>query len=394
MKNLAFLYLSFALIIISCKKETSSPPPPPTYPVTTVSKQNVMGYIDFPAEIEGEDNVIVRPKISGYINQVLVEEGDIVSVGQPLFKLETNVLSQNVNAAKSQISSANANIRAAEANVKSAQVEVNKLVPLVQKGIISSIQLETAKANLLKAQSQLSQAQANSSMANANYNGVYENLRYATVTSSISGIVGKINVGKGDLVGPSDSKPLTTLSNTRNINAIITLNEKQFLSFMETAPGKGLKEKIKNIPDITLELANGKDYQYKGKIISTTGQTDSKTGTIQFKVAFQNPDGLLSNGSTGKVKIPKYYKNVIVIPEAATFEQQGIIYAYKVEKDTVKLTNIELTDRINNLAIVKNGLFENEKIVTAGVNNLKNKTLIKPQLVKLDSLINTIKAIK
>lgn len=393
MKNLTFLFLSFAIFNLSCKEETKTPPPP-TYPVTEVSKQNVMGYIEFPAEIEGEDNVILRPKINGYINQVLVEEGDIVRIGQPLFKLETNVLSQNVNAAKSQISSANANIRAAEASVQSAQVEVNKLIPLVQKGIISSIQLETAKANLLKAQSQLSQAKANSNVANANYNGVYENLRYATVTSSINGIVGKINVEKGDLVGPSDPKPLTTLSNTRNINAIITLNEKQFLLFMETAPGKGLKEKIKNIPDITLELANGKDYEYKGKIVSSTGQTDSKTGTIQFKVAFQNPNGLLSNGSTGKIKIPKTYNNVIVIPESATFEQQGIIYAYKVEKDTVKLTNIELIDRIKNLAIVKDGLSINDKIVTAGVSNLKNNTPIKPQPVKLDSLINTIKPLK
>ncbi|MGS0748762.1 biotin/lipoyl-binding protein [Halpernia sp. GG3] len=132
--------------------------------------KSLVGYQSFPASIEGIINNDVRAKIQGYITQVLVTEGQYVTKGQPLFRLETNVLSQNAAAAKSSISAAQANVSASESNIQAAaasvnaaQVEVNKLKPLVQKNIISNVQLQTAMADLAKADAMLQQAKASNS---------------------------------------------------------------------------------------------------------------------------------------------------------------------------------------------------------------------------------------
>src|SRR5690606_16925447 len=138
--------------LFSCGKDEQQPQgmnAAPSLPVTEITTKEVTGFTAFPVNIEGKVNNEVRAKIQGYITQVFVDEGQIVSKGQPLFKLETNVLSQNANAAKSGMTAAQASVKAAEASVKAAQVEVDKLVPLVEKNIISNVQLETAKANLM-----------------------------------------------------------------------------------------------------------------------------------------------------------------------------------------------------------------------------------------------------
>lgn len=382
------------VLLFSCNNKKQVQPIAQSYPVVEVQQRDVEGFYTFPTEIEGKNNVMVRPKISGYIKKSFVDEGDFVKAGQPLFELETNVQSQNASSSKAQIGAANASIKAAEANVKTAQVEVDRLIPLVEKGIISSVQLETAKANLAKAQSQVSQAKANAEVAKAGYKGVNENIKFATVTSLIAGVVGKINYGIGDLVGPNDPKPITNVSDVSEIEAYMTLNEKQYINFFEKVPGNNLKEKMAKVPPITLVLATGNDYSEKGKVVASTGQTDPGTGTIRFRIQFPNPKGMLNNGSTGKIKIPHLYSKALVIPESATFEQQGFVYAYKVVNDTARLVTIEIMDRVNNLAIIKSGLEINDKVVVSGVGNLKNNTPIKPQKTNMDSLVNSIKPIK
>ena len=213
----------------------------------------------------------MRAKIQGYITQVLVDEGQYVTAGQPLFRLETNMLTENADAAKSGISAAQANVQASKAAVNAAQVEVNKLKPLVEKNIISNVQLQTAIANLAKAQAQLSQAIASQQQASANYKSVQANINYSIIKAPISGVVGKLPLKIGSLVGPTDATPLTTISDTRSVFAYFSLNEKEYLDFLEKSYGATVPEKIKNLPMVELKLANGRIYPEKGRIEVTTG---------------------------------------------------------------------------------------------------------------------------
>lgn len=388
---------AFALSLaffVSCKNE-QQPQGAPTLslPVAETAQRDMVGYQAFPVSIEGKVNNAVRAKISGYITQVYVDEGQVVKAGQPLFKLETTVQAQDANAAKSGISAAKANVNAAQAAVNAAQVEVDKLVPLVEKNIISNVQLETAKANLMRAEGQLAQARAAQQQAQASYSGIQANIDFGVVRSPISGIVGAINFREGSLVGPSDPTPITTVSEVGDVYAYFSMNESEYLDFLNETEGNTVQEKLKNIPEVDLVLANGQLYNEKGKIQTVTGQINPQTGTIQFRATFSNKARLLSNGNSGTVRIPKSYPNAVIIPETATYEQQGFTYVYRVENDTVHNTIIQIEDRVDNLAIVKSGLKKGDKIVVQGMGKLRDKAPIQPQMVNFDSIARPIQPV-
>ncbi|RKS98102.1 efflux RND transporter periplasmic adaptor subunit [Chryseobacterium defluvii] len=391
MTNKLIIFSIAAFSLTACKKEAPKQDGPKPYPVVSVEVKNVVGYQTFPATIQGRINNDVRAKIQGYITQVLVDEGQYVTKGQPLFRLETNILNENAAAAQAGIGAAESNIAAAQAAVNAAQVEVNKLKPLVAKNIISNVQLQTAQADLAKAQAQLQQAVASKRQATANYKGVEANIEYSVIRAPISGVVGKLPLKAGSLVGPTDQTPLTTISDTSEIYAYFSMNEKEYFDFLEKSVGASVPEKIKNLPMVELQLANGSLYPEKGRIEAITGQIDPTTGTIQFRVQFPNAQKLLSNGNSGTIRFPQRYDNVLVVPESATYEQQGIVYVYKVEKDTAKNVVIDVIERIDNMALIKSGVNKGETVIAAGIGGLKPGTAVIKKPVKMDSLVQSIK---
>ncbi len=401
---------ALAIALSSCGKKDAAAQQaqgPTPYPVVDVPTRVVTSYDEYPTNIEGIVNNDVRAKIQGYITEVYIDEGQYVQAGQPLFKLETNVLTQNADALKSGVGAAQANVKAAQANVsaaqasvQAAQVEVNKLTPLVQKNIISNVQLETAKANLAKAQASYnqavaakSQAQAGVTQAQASYKGAQANVDYSVVRAPISGVLGAINFRQGALVGPTDQVAITTVSNTSKVYAYFSMNEKEYLNFISKSEGATLKDKLNKIPAVDLVLANGDIYPEKGKIQTVTGQINPTTGTIDFRVTFNNAAKILANGNSGRIRVPKTFVDVLVVPEAATFEQQGMTYVYKVTKDTAYATPITVVERAGNMAVVKDGVKKGDKVVAQGVGKLRDKTAVKPTPANFDSIVSSTKPI-
>jgi len=352
----------YAFLLAACGEKEAPKDDLPSYPVVEVESRDVRAFQTYPASIQGMNNNDVRAKIQGYVSEVLVDEGERVRKGQVMFRLETNTLSQDAIAAQSSIS-------AARARADAALVEVNKLRPLVEQNIVSSVLLETARANLLLAESELEQAKAS-------HKSIAANVDYSAIRAPMDGVVGKINFREGALVGPSDQTPMTMVSDIKEMYAYFSMNEAEYLDFLDETEGNSLEEKLKNVPMVELLMPNGRTYGEKGRISAVTGQIDPQTGSAQFRASFPNKNRLLANGNSGTVRIPKTHENATVIPEAAVFEQQGKLYAGKVLNGTVEIVEVQIAGHIDKLVLVESGLRPGDTIVASGVARLRTNTAI------------------
>lgn len=362
MKKTSVISAFAALILLAAcgKKEEQAPQAqgPVPFPVQTVTVEDATVYQEYTANLEGRQNVEIRPKVTGFISKIYVDEGQEVKKGQLLFKIETQTLNQDAAAAK--------------AAVNAAQVEVDRLKPLVDRNIISKVQLETAKAQLAQAK--------------AAYGGVAANIGYGTITSPVNGVIGGLPMKEGALVGPTTQEPLTTVSDTKVMRAYFSMNERQMLDFTKTFNGATLQDKLKNVPKVSLLLVDGSEYDQQGTLETVNGQVNATTGTSQFRAEFNNPQAVLRSGGNGIVRIPVVHKNAVLVPQNAVFDMQGKQMIYVVQKDNTvksKVLTIETTSGKN--FIVSEGLEAGETIVIEGASKLKDGMAIQPQPVKQDA---------
>ncbi len=345
-------------------------------PVIKITKGNYSGFTSYPTRLEGIQDIEIRAKVNGYIQNIFVDEGQFVKKGQLLFQLEANVISQNTAASK-------AAIKSAKASVSSAKIEVIRLRPLVEKKIISLVQLQTAEAKLKMAKAQLYQAESNFKANKANQ-------EYTNIVSPVDGILGKINFRKGALVGPATTLSLTTVSNTQQMYAYFSVGEIEITKMTKDISGKNLNEKLQTFPKLELELSDGTLYSLKGKLEVSTGKVSPKTGAIQLRAIFENPKGELLSGNTGLIKIPHQYKNRIAVPTMSTLNIQGIIMVYSLsEGDTLRMRPIQIGGEVDKFLIVDRGLETGEKILAQGLGKVYPNTVIIPTEVKMDSLVNS-----
>lgn len=362
--------LAASLIIASCGKNDKSAqaggaPQIKEYKTVTLQPKSATLNSDFPASIQGQQNIEIRPRVEGYIDKIFVDEGAVVKAGQPLFKISAPEYEQ-------QVRTATASIKSAQAEVSTAKLAVNKVKPLVEKGIISKYDLESAQYTYESAMASL--AQANAALVNAKVN-----LGYTTVTSPVNGVVGSIPFRLGSLVSSNTAEPLTTVSSIGNVYAYFAMNEKVLLNFTKDAGGS-LNQKIKSMPEVSLLLSDGSTYDQKGKIETVNGLINTETGTVNFRARFPNPKGIIRSGSSTTVQIPTFVKDAIIIPQSATFELQDKMFAVVVGKDK-KTTNANITvldNSAGNYYVVTSGLKPGDEIVLEGVASLKEGTEIKP----------------
>lgn len=339
---------------------------PGQYPVMTLSADNTVLNEDYPATLEGQENIEVRPKVEGFVEEVYVDEGAVVRKGQLLFRISAPQYEQEKRTAE-------AAIKSAEAEVGTARMQVAKVEPLVKKEIVSNYELESARLNLQAKEAILAQARAG--LANAQ-----TNIGYTTITSPVDGIVGALPYKKGSLVSGSSPQPLTTVSNIGKVYAYFSLNEKQFLNFSGSNNGATMAEKIKQFPLVHLLLPNGEAYPEKGHLETVGGLINSATGAVSFRAVFPNSAGIIRSGSSAVIRIPRAINNVLLVPQKATYEMQDKKFVFVVDgSNTVKNREIRVMDiSSGDSFVVEKGLQAGEKIVTDGTGNLKEGMKIVP----------------
>ena len=362
-----------ALSIAACGKKKDEakkgPPPIKEYPVLVVRPDSVTLYQDFPATVQGQQNVEIRPKVDGYVEAIYVDEGASVKKGQRLFHISAPQYEQDVRTAR-------AGVLTAEADVNTARMGVNKVAPLVARGIISKYELEGAQYTLEAKLAALAQAKA--TLANAN-----TNLGYTDIVSPVNGVMGSIPNKIGSLVSSTSTDPLTTISSVNNVYAYFSLSEKALLSFIRRRAGNTLQDKLAKVPDVRLVLADGTVYKYPGRVETAIGQINTETGASSFRATFPNPQGFLRSGSSGSVRTFQPKDNVLIVPQSATYELQGKRFVYVVGQDTAAHAVAIITTPTpdGQSFVVDKGLKAGQKVVLEGVASLKENTKLKPKVV-------------
>jgi membrane fusion protein (multidrug efflux system) len=337
-------------------------------PVLTIEQSDASTYQEYPVAVEGRVNVEIRPQVDGYLDKVYVDEGAFVKAGQPLFKINDNRYRELVNNAQGAANGA-------EAALINAKLEVEKLTPLVEGKVVSEYQLKSAKASLKIAEANKKQAEA--AVASARIN-----LGYTTIVAPVDGYITRLPKKQGSLVSAADPMPLTLLSDITEVHAYFSLSESDFITFREKNQGGSISEKIKNLPPVSLVLANSSVYGEQGKIDMVDGQFDKTTGAITLRANFPNPKGLLRSGNTGRVRLSINYGSSIVIPQSATVEVQDKVFVYALDKDNkVIRTPVTVLGKSGTNYIIKDGIKTGDRIVFKGFETLQDGAVVIPEKV-------------
>lgn len=348
------------LTLVSCGKKQGMPTGDNKHVVETLVAGQAETTTSYPATIRSRQDVNVVAKVSGHILKVFVDEGQDVKAGQPLFLIDPTLYQAAVNAAE-------AGVKMAEASVATQRLNVENKEMLHAKGIISDFDLRAAKNQLATLEAQLASAKAQ--LANAK-----DQLDFCTITSPTDGVVGQINYRQGTLASPSLQKPLTVVSDLREMYVYFSMAEKQVLNL------GGQKAALASFPAVDLRLANGQLFAEKGKVAAISGVIDANTGSLQVRADFNNPERMLRSGGTATIEVPTFDTAAIMVPQIAVVNVQEKKFVYTLGEDNkVKYTEIKVLSQNNGQSfIVSEGLKLGDRIVVEGVTRLKDGMEITP----------------
>ena len=352
-----------ASLMSSCGNKQGGLPQSNEYPVITIQSTNSEMSSSYPATIRGKQDIEIRPKISGFITKLCVDEGSVVRKGQVLFTID-NVQYRAV------LNQAEASLNSAKSALATAELTYNNKKELYNQNIVGDFDLQSAANSYATAKATVAQAEA--AVVSAR-----DNLSYCNVTSPSDGVVGTIPYRVGSLVSSSMATPLTVVSNIDEMYVYFSVNEKQILEMTRASEGKNV---IEAFPEVQLELADGSIYTQVGHVSTVSGVIDQNTGSVSVRADFANPDHLLKSGGQGNIIITRKTEGVIIIPQAATAEVQDKVFVYVLGKDNkVSYTVIEVEPQKNSQNyIVTKGLKDGDRIVTKGITKLTDGAEIKP----------------
>lgn len=355
---------AFAAFLFSCGNKNNMKLGDNEYPVVTIRSQNAETQTTYPASIKGIQDVEIRPKVSGFITKLCVQEGQAVKAGQLLFVIDNTTYQAAVHQAQAALNSAKAQLNTSKLTFENSK-------KLFEKNVIGSYELQTAQNTFENAKAAVAQAQA--ALASAR-----ETLGFCYVKSPANGVIGSLPYKVGALVSASSPDALTTVSDVATVEVYFSVNEKDILNMTKNVGG--IHAAISDYPAVKLQLADGTMYNQLGKVVKVSGVINQATGAVSMIARFPNPDRLLKSGASGTVIVPKNSSNAIVIPQSVTTEVQNKVFVYIVDnKNKVKYTEITVDPQNDGKNyIVTGGLHIGDRIVTKGLTSLTDTMTIKP----------------
>ena len=345
--TIASLPAILGALCAACSKPAPPQDTPPTVKVATPLSERVADWDDYSGRFEPVDSVEVRPRVSGAIQSVNFDDGQLVKQGELLFVIDPRPYAAQLAHAKAQVAGAQAQLANADAELKRAEA-------LVKSKLVSEADTEVRMAAQQQAAADLAAAEATVQTQELN-------LSYTRVVAPISGRASYRRLTVGNIV-TADTTPLTTIVTQDPIRFLFDVPESALLKYKREADG-ALSSRVE------IKLQDETDYRWKGHVDFLDNSLDRSSGTIRLRAVVDNPDGFISPGMFGQMRLyaSKPF-DTLLVPDQSIVTDQTRQVVYVVNADGVVGQKVVRPGRLmDGLRVIREGLEPQDRIVISGV---------------------------
>ena len=338
--------------------------------VIEVKLQDVPHIVTLPGRAVAFQEVEVRPRVGGVIEDILYTPGQPLKVGDPLFRIDDS-------AYFAAEASARADLATAQANLPVAQSAYDRAEGLSGRGYTEA-EVEEARASLAEAKATLDAAQAALDYARTE-------LSWTTVTSPIAGRADVSTVSVGDLVTAGQSDELTTIVRSDPIYVDMMEASTRILSLRKSIHEGSVTRS--DTLQATLLLENGDVYRGTGILVTPGNSVSTTTGTVTVRFQFDNPHHIVIPGMFLRGEIVMGTMQAFLVPQrAASRTISGKLTVYIVGEDgTAQQLTLSDEGSYQNAWIVREGLSEGDKLIVDGLSSLREGQAVTPVAATIDA---------
>lgn len=360
------------LLLIGCGQEEAPPPamPPAAVGVQPVIQREVPVFQEWIATTDGVVNATIRAQVQGYLVERNYTEGDFVKKDDVLFRIDARPFEATLAEAKAMLARRKSQLTAADAQLRRMR-PLRKAEAVSQKDLDDAVSAaESARADVAAAEAEVRKAELN--------------LSFATIKSPIDGIAGLAAAQVGDLVGPTATSELTTVSQVDPIRVLFPVSEREYLMAAKGEMTDGGDDE--EIP-LQLILADDSVWPHPGQFSVADRQIDPTTGTLTVAALFPNPERTLRPGQYAKIRAQlRTIPDALLVPQRAVTEMQGTFRIAVVGPDNaVDVRNVKMGDRIDDLWVVEEGISAGERVVVEGVQKVRSGMTVTPREIAQQS---------
>jgi RND family efflux transporter MFP subunit len=343
-------------MLASCGEAPPAPPPPPVT-IAKPIKQKVVDRDEYVGRFIAVDSVEIRARVSGYLDSIDFNDGQMVKKGDLLFTIDKRPFQNAVDQAKGTLAQARANLAFATADLERGQ----KL--LADKTISQQVYEQRTQTKRI--------AEASVASSEAALRQAELDLQFTELRAPVTGRIGDRRVSVGNLVTGGTAGNTTLLATIVSIDPIrfeFTADEGAFLRYERISQSsRETGSRFASVP-VKLKLLDEKEFKHEGKIDFVDNVIDQSSGTIRGRAVFPNPTGLFTPGMFGRIQVPASREyEALLVPDMAIGSEQIRKFVFVVGPDhTVGQKFVTLGELHGNLRVVK-GVDENDDIIVNGL---------------------------
>jgi multidrug efflux system membrane fusion protein len=354
----AFAIAALAGVLAGCdnKQTSNASSPPPSVTVSQPIHKSITEWNEYTGRFEALATVDVRARVSGFIDSIHFNDGQIVKQGDLLFVIDQRPYQLAVEQGK-------ADVERAQSKLEIATSDVERATPLVRNQTLTEREFDTRRSVQRDAAGGVGAAQAALKQAELN-------LEWTEVRAPIGGRISDKRVDAGNLIsgGAAGTTLLTSIVTLDPIHFIFDGSEADFIRYLRLAKA-GTRPSSRDVQNpVAVRLADEADYKHMGRMDFVDNVVNAKTGTIRGRAIFDNKDGLLTPGFFGRLRLFGGTIDALLIPDGAIASDQASKIVFTVADDgTVGTKKIELGTIVDGLRVVRSGLAATDRIVIEGL---------------------------